>query len=122
MNNVTLLRGTLLGSALLACTAVSGCLISGDSHTQTSGQYVSADTLAQITPGKPIDYVIALLGEPTTKSSVSDGTEIWKWTATEHRKSSGGVLFIVGTNNETEHTRSAYVAFRGGVVEKAWRD
>ena len=116
------LRPLCLAAALLASMPLTGCLISGDTKTETSGRYVGDETLAQITPGKSPEFVLALLGEPSTRTQLSDGSEIWKWAHVERKKSQSGVIFLLGTKTETEKTRTAFVAFKDGVVEKAWRD
>jgi outer membrane protein assembly factor BamE (lipoprotein component of BamABCDE complex) len=109
-------------SVLGAAAVLPGCLIGSSSRTQVTGRYVGPETLAQIQPGKSAEYVSELLGEPSQKSSLEDGTEIWKWNYTESRNSSGSVIFIFASNSKTETQRTTYVELKNGVVVKAWRD
>jgi outer membrane protein assembly factor BamE (lipoprotein component of BamABCDE complex) len=116
------LRSLVLPTALLACTALSGCLIGSESHTNISGRYISEQTLAQVTPGKSRDYVLALLGEPAEKTSIPDGTEIWKWRYSERKQNDTSVIFLVGAKSETQTDHTSYVEMKDDAVVKAWRD
>jgi outer membrane protein assembly factor BamE (lipoprotein component of BamABCDE complex) len=107
-----------LASALL----VSGCLIGRNSHTEASGTYVSPETISRIEPGKPAAYVVALLGEPDTKTEVGEGRELWKWSYAEKKTSSGSLLFVFGGTSTSETRCTSFVEFKDGVVEHAWRD
>ncbi len=110
--------------AFAIALATSSCIINANSHTTRSGRFVSAETLAQIQPGKSKEYVATVLGEPSSKNELSDGTgtEIWKWTWREKRSSSGAVFLIIDSDHSTEEERSTYVEFLNGVVSKSWQD
>ena len=116
------LRSITFVAASLACTTLGGCLIGSSSHTDSSGHLIGADTLAQIQPGKDTAYVLALIGDPTDKTLLDGGTEIWKWRYTERKNSSGSVIFLLSAENKTESTKITYVEFKDGIVVKAWRD
>ena len=114
-------RALFLSLALLA--PLSSCVvIRSDTDSEIEGKYVGTTTLEQITPGKDQQYVMALLGEPTHRTSLDDGTEIWRWSYSEKKRSSGHVLLLIDTDSSRESQHSAYVEFSGGQVVKAWRD
>lgn len=104
------------------CVGLTSCLIGTSSRTENSGTYVSQETLAQIQPGKSKSYVVALIGEPTIKKIVDDGTEIWKWNYTEEKNSSGHVIFLVSTNKRSETQHTTFVEFHDSSVVKAWTE
>lgn len=108
-----------LASAALLLPA---CIINANSHTTRSGKYISAETVQRIEPGKGQDYVFALLGDPSSKQVLGDGTEIWKWTYRERKTSSGAVFLIVDSDQTTETERATYVEFQGGQVVRSWQD
>ncbi len=115
----------ILGTALLAAGALAApaCVISAGSDTEVSGQYVSQTTLDRIEPGKDKAYVLALIGEPSSKSKLDDGTEIWKWRYTEKKRSHGHLIFIFDTDSKTETRHLSYVEFGSdGKVVKSWQD
>jgi outer membrane protein assembly factor BamE (lipoprotein component of BamABCDE complex) len=109
-------------SVLAAVAVCPGCLIGSHSHTDVSGRYVGPDTLAQIQPGKSEAYVTALLGDPSDKTNLEDGTSIWKWSYTETRNSSGAVIFIFASDSKVETQRTTYVELKDALVVKAWHD
>jgi outer membrane protein assembly factor BamE (lipoprotein component of BamABCDE complex) len=121
-SRTSVVRSLTLVAASLACTALGGCLIGSTTQTETSGHQIGNDTLAQIQAGKDMSYVTALIGDPTNKTVLDGGTEIWKWRYTERKNSSGTVIFLLSADNKTETSNTTYVEFKDGVVVKAWRD
>ena len=106
----------------LTLLILSGCLVTGNSHQSRSGNYVADTTFNQIQPGKTTEaWVNATLGPPTNKNTLDDGTQIWKYTYTERRESSGAVFLIFGGHDSKETSGTAYVEIKDGVVTKAWR-
>ena len=117
-------RAAALGAAAVTLAALSGCLASGSSSTTVSGRFVGPETMRQIEPGVTTrDWVQATLGEPTSRTTLSDGrTEIWKW---EHRsvsRSRGAVLLIARGSNHHEQIGAAFVEIVDGVVTRSWVD
>lgn len=116
------LRSLAVAAALATGTLLTGCVIGSSSHTDVSGNYIGNETLAQIQPGKDQAYVLALVGDPSDKTVLTNGTEIWKWRYTEQKKSSGSVIFLLSAESNTNDVKTTYVEFKDGVVVKAWRD
>jgi outer membrane protein assembly factor BamE (lipoprotein component of BamABCDE complex) len=116
------MRRSHLLSLLLLAPLVPACIINANSHTTQSGKFVSPDTVQRLEPGKGADYVTALLGEPSSKQALSDGTEIWKWSYRERKTSSGAVFLIVDSDQTTEVERATYVELKDSKVVRAWQD
>lgn len=106
----------------LAATLFPACIINANSHTTRSGKYISSETVQRIEPGKNADYVVAVLGDPSSKQVLGDGTEIWKWSYRERKTSSGAVFLIIDSDQTTETERSTYVELKDGQVARAWQD
>jgi hypothetical protein len=113
-----------LAAALLASLAVlPGCLISGSSDTKVSGEYIGPATFHQIEPGvTTVDWVRAVMGEPTSRARLEDGSEIWKWSYERKHSSHGGVFLLVGGSSREETKGATFLQIKDGVVVKAWRD
>ena len=113
-------RGVLLG--MLGMLALSGCLVSSNSHTSEHGTQVPESTFEQITPGQTTKaWVESTLGEPSSKTN--DGNaEVWRYSYTQRTDSSGAVFLLFGGSNSSEKTSNAYVQFENGIVTKKWRD
>ncbi len=111
---------TFVSAAMLICIG-TGCLVSSNTSQTRSGNFVPENTFDQIKPKETTQaWVKAVLGEPTSKNS-ADNTEIWKWSYTERKESSGAIFLIFGGHDEKEQTHAAYVEFKDGVVVNKWR-
>ena len=112
----------LLAAALLLPFVAGGCLVTSDTSEHRSGNYVADSTFDQIRPGKTTEgWVDATLGKPTSVSRLADGTQIWKYSYTERRDSSGAVFLIFGGSSSSEKTHTAFVEIKDGIVTNAWR-
>ena len=110
-------------AASLVMVVLPGCLVSGSSDTKMSGTYIGPSTFGEIEPGETtVDWVRAVMGEPTSKACLEDGSEIWKWSYARQHRSSGGVFLLFGGSSRSEEQGATYVQMRDGVVVKAWRD
>jgi outer membrane protein assembly factor BamE (lipoprotein component of BamABCDE complex) len=118
------LTSRILGlAAVLGLVASSCVVVHSDSHTQYSGRHVSDATLEQIKPESSQEYVLTLIGEPTSKSDLTDGSSIWKWSYTKKQTSSGHLILLFSGGSTTETNGAAYVEFTPeGRVRHAWRD
>jgi outer membrane protein assembly factor BamE (lipoprotein component of BamABCDE complex) len=117
------MKRTCLALFLSSLALTPACVvISTGGHEEVSGQYVSAETLGQVQPGSTQEYVLSLLDEPTTKTVLSDGTEIWKWTYSSTASSKSSLLFLFNAERNTKRHHNSYIQFEDGVVSKSWRD
>ena len=114
------LAGLGLGAGVLLS---SGCLIHSHSRTEYSGKYIGSATFDRIEEGKSTsEFVLATLGEPTRRSPLSDGTEVWKWEYRRTQESSGSVFLLYGGSGHSENEGAAFVTVKDGVVARKWRD
>ncbi len=116
-------RAQLAAGAACFAITLGGCIASGSSKTYSSGRYIGDQTIARVEPGKTDkQWVMAVFGEPTSRTPLSTGVEIWKWEYTKVTTSSGSVLFIVSGKNRDETIRNVYIEFESDVVTQIWRD
>jgi outer membrane protein assembly factor BamE (lipoprotein component of BamABCDE complex) len=114
-----------VAAAIVACSlpVLSGCLINTHSQTEFSGRYIGAETMAQIEPGKTKeDFIVATLGTPTSKTTLGDGSQVWKYEYRKRTSGSGSVFLLLNSSNSTDKEGAVYVLLKEGVVQKAWRD
>lgn len=109
-------------AAFLFLPLVSACVIDARSHVTTSGRHFSRETLDQIQPGCTQEYVLALLGEPTTRASAGDKSEVWKWQYKSREQRSGSLIFVFDADKTTETDGTTYVLFEDAKVVKVWQD
>lgn len=106
-----------------ALAALPGCLISSNSRTEYSGRYIGPETFAQIQPGTTNrEFVLATLGEPSGKTPLSDGSEIWKWEYRKTKSGTGAVFLLLNSSDHTESVGATYVEIKNDLVTKAWRE
>jgi outer membrane protein assembly factor BamE (lipoprotein component of BamABCDE complex) len=117
-------RSALLTLPLLLAPTLAGCVIvNADSHTRYEGRYVGDETLAQIRPGATQEYVTALIGEPTSRTDLTDGTAVWKWAYSKRVTSKNHVLLLFSGDSSQESQGAVYVEFGpDGLVRRTWRD
>jgi outer membrane protein assembly factor BamE (lipoprotein component of BamABCDE complex) len=121
-SNMNMNRSILILLTAATLLPLSGCLVSGSSRQTRSGNYVSDETFSQIKPGKTsAGWVMATLGEPSSKSRLDDGSEVWKWSYTEVKSSRGQVFLLFANRNHKETTGAAFVELKNGVVVNKWR-
>lgn len=107
---------------LLPSLLLAGCLISSSSDEKVKGNYVPQSTFDRIEPGKTTGaWVKATLGEPSSKEKADSGSEVWKYSYTEEKNSSGAIFLIFGGSSSKEQQRAAYVELKDGVVTNKWR-
>ena len=119
---MSIARG-LLGALVLTLIGLNaGCLVGGSSEFKREGNYVSDQTFNNIEPGKTGKaWILATLGEPSTKKEIEPGHELWKYCYKEKKEGDGYVLFIFGGSDKSETNGSVFVEFRDDVVSKSWR-
>ena len=118
-----MLRRTLVSTLAVALMLpLTGCLITSRNHEDLTGTEVNDATFNRIEPGTTTrQWILGTLGQPTTQTTLEDGSELWKWSFARTRSSSGSLLFVFGGSSSTVSSGSAYVQMKDGVVTKAWR-
>ena len=117
-----LIRRILSVVVAVALLSQAGCLVSNDTTRSQSGKYVSDRAWRQIDEGETsAAWVQATLGDPSERSKLDDGTEIWKWNYTEHKSSSGHIFLLFDGSSTKETNQSAIIELKDGVVVKKWR-
>jgi outer membrane protein assembly factor BamE (lipoprotein component of BamABCDE complex) len=102
---------------------LAGCLISGSSNESVTGKYVAEETFDQIKPGKTTaGWVKATLGEPSEETHVDESnTDVWKYSYTIKKQSSGAVFLLFGASTNKEQPKNAFVEIKDGIVTNKWR-
>src|SRR5437762_13366986 len=118
MNHNTPLRALLPLPVFL----LSGCQVAHSSDQHVTGNFVPPATFDRIEPGKTTAaWVKATLGEPSSKDTAGNSTEVWKYSYTEKKESSGAIFLIFGGSDSKERQHVAYVEIKDGVVTNKWR-
>lgn len=88
------------------------------------GTNISDELLERVNAGKTTgEWVEAVFGEPSKKTPLSDGTEIWRWTYKPVAQEVS-VVSLFGGGSEKEPklaSRTVYVQLRDGIVVDKWK-
>ncbi|MHC5028229.1 MAG: hypothetical protein ACYTGR_15865 [Planctomycetota bacterium] len=105
--------------------AASGCLVVSGSSFDQSGVKVSAVTTGQIEAGVTTeDWIIATLGEPSTRTTVSEtpAVAILKYEYTETKSEGGAVFLIFAGGSSRTRTDITYIEVTDGIVTRFWSE
>ncbi len=88
------------------------------------GTFVSEELLKRVKPDVTrADWILAVLGEPTGRAVLDDGSEIWKWVYAPIEQVASFVQVFGATEDEPPlQPVSAFVHLRAGVAIDTWRD
>lgn len=113
--------GLCLAAVVLAAT---GCLVMGGKSVKYGphGAMVSEDTLEQIERGRASkSKLVALLGEPSNKQQLEDGTEIYKYLYTKETSGGVAVFLILAVGDSTEQRNELFFEIKDDVVVDWWK-
>ncbi len=65
-------------------------------------------------------YVRTAFGDPVTKLTYADGTEIWKYRNRSEKDTEVGVFLIFSVDVEEERTETLSIEFAEGIVTNYW--
>ena len=119
----SLARAVTAGLLLTATLPLAGCLVSGSSKETMTGEYVGKSTYSEIEPGVTTEkWILGVLGEPSSKTCLDDGSTLWKWAYKKDHSSSSAVFLIFGGSSRKESEGATFVQLKDGIVVKAWQD
>jgi len=121
------LDGDLKGSMMIEGPIEISMRVEGPSVEYT-GVYISETLLERVTLNATrADWLLAVFGEPTDRSRLDDGSEIWKWAYVPVRQKSGSIVTFLsfggsGKDEPKIQTATTIVHLRDGLVIDKWRD
>ena len=90
-----------------------------------SGVYVSENLLKRVELKETrADWLLAVFGEPTSRTKLDDDSQIWKWAYVPvEQETSLFTVFSSGGKDEPKiQTATTFVHLRDGVAVEKWRD
>ncbi len=111
----------------LTALPLAGCSNDGAfTFSGSKGNYIGEETLSRIRPGETdIEWVVAVLGRPQDRESLSGGAEeIWKYQYQLVSASGGSKrAYLINSRPEKgQNARYIYIQLAGGIVSDWWRD
>jgi outer membrane protein assembly factor BamE (lipoprotein component of BamABCDE complex) len=109
-------------TASLVGFALTGCFVTNSSNTNIAGKTVPDDLFTQIHAGQSREFVVDLIGEPFKKATEDNGREVWRWNYIETKTAERTFMIFYVAVDRTNTTQTVVVAFKDGIVTKAWRE
>jgi hypothetical protein len=86
------------------------------------GHYISDELFERIKLNETTsDWVLALLGDPTSQTTLDDGTEVWKWIYREQGINTSILQLTSSDDAPTLPQMLTFVRLREGTVIDKWR-
>jgi hypothetical protein len=113
----------MIKKVLLSAMAITltGCLITVDSDSRALHTVWSEGDVQRLQVGlSDQDWVRSSFGDPVTKLSYADGTEIWKYRNRSEKDTEVGLFLVFSVDVEEERTETLSIEFSEGVVTNYW--
>lgn len=115
----------MIKNGLLAILAVmlTGCLVAIDSDSRTLQTTWSEGDVSRLELGRSDEqFVRGTFGEPISRRTHADGTEVWKYRNRSEKDTQVGVFLLFSVDVEQERTETLAIEFVDGVVSNYWID
>lgn len=107
--------------ALASSLLLTGCLVTVNSDSRQLNTVWSEAEVSRLQIGQSDpQWVRSSFGEPTTKLSYADGSEIWKYRNRSEKDTEVGVFLLFSVDVEAERTETLSIEFADGVVINYW--
>lgn len=109
--------------ALAISLVLTGCLVTVDSDSRQLNTVWSESEVSRLQIGlSDTNWVRSSFGDPITKLTYADESEIWKYRNRSEKDTEVGVFLLFSVDIEEERTETLSIEFVDGVVTNYWID
>lgn len=109
------------GLTLALAFALTGCLVTVDSDSRPIHTVWNDGEVARLQVGSSDQqWVRDSFGEPITKLSYADGSEIWKYRNRSEKDTEVGLFLVFSVDVEEERAETLSIEFIDGIVSNYW--
>ena len=113
-----MIKKTLL---LAFCITLTACLVTVSSDSRPIQTVWNEGDVSRLQMGiSNQDWVRTSFGDPITKLSYADGSEIWKYRNRSEKDTEVGLFLVFSVDVEEERTETLSIEFTDGVVTNYW--
>ena len=113
-----MIKKTLL---VMMAAALSACLVTVDSDSRPLHTAWNEGDVHRMQVGQSDrDWVRSSFGEPISRLTYADGTEIWKYRNRSEKDTEVGLFLIFSVDVEEERVETLSIEFADGVVSNYW--
>ena len=103
--------------------ALSACLVTVDSDSRALRTVWSEGDVARLEVGRSDEqFVRSTFGEPVSRLSYADGSQVWKYRNRSEKDTEVGVFLVFSVDVEEERTETLSIEFENGIVSNYWID
>jgi hypothetical protein len=103
--------------------ALSGCLVTVDSHSRAVNTAWSDNQVANLQVGKSDQQMVKkFFGDPFTRLTNADGTEIWKYRNIYKKDTEFGLFLLLSVDSKNERVETLSIEFADGIVNSYWTE
>jgi outer membrane protein assembly factor BamE (lipoprotein component of BamABCDE complex) len=100
---------------------LAGCLLTVDSDGRLLDSTWDEGDVNRLQVGSSdVDWVRSTLGEPSTRLSYADGTEVWKYRNRSEKDTEVGLFLVFSVDVEQERTETLSIEFDQNLVTNYW--
>lgn len=112
---------TRIAILLLLGMTLAGCLLTVDSDGRLLDSTWDEGDVNRLQIGTSnIDWVRSTFGEPSTRLSYADGTEVWKYRNRSEKDTEVGLFLVFSVDVEQERTETLSIEFDQELVTNYW--
>jgi outer membrane protein assembly factor BamE (lipoprotein component of BamABCDE complex) len=101
--------------------ALAGCLLTVDSDGRLLDSTWDEGDVNRLQVGSSdVDWVRSTFGEPSTRLSYADGTEVWKYRNRSEKDTEVGLFLVFSVDVEQERTETLSIEFDQNLVTNYW--
>lgn len=106
---------------LILAVTMTGCLVTVDSDSRAIHTVWDEGEVSRLQVGlSDQTWVRNSFGEPMTKLSYADGSEIWKYRNRSEKDTEVGLFLVFSVDVEEERIETLSVEFVDGIVSNYW--
>ncbi|MEZ5492566.1 MAG: hypothetical protein R3F50_19975 [Gammaproteobacteria bacterium] len=106
---------------LIMGMALAGCLLTVDSDGRLLDSTWDEGDVNRLQVGSSdVDWVRSTFGEPSTRLSYADGTEVWKYRNRSEKDTEVGLFLVFSVDVEQERTETLSIEFDQNLVTNYW--
>jgi len=106
---------------LVMSIVLTGCLVTVDSDSRPLQTVWNEADVSRLQLGESSqDWVSTSFGNPISKLTYADGTEIWKYRNRSEKDTEVGLFLVFSVDIDEERTETLSIEFTDGLVTNYW--
>ena len=107
----------------MICFVASGCIVSTENISEERGKKPKTSSVRRLEPGVTTkDWALSVLGNPTSRSKLDDGTEVLKYEYSKTVNHELDIFLLFGSESEKTTCESVCLEFKDDILTRYWSE